>query len=205
MLSPATRARIYRFGNFAMAQPQQTLTLDGEGVQLGGRASGLPVLAASLLVWPNASGSTPWLPIDAARDRATRAREMLDEAGWPGGYNEDRLHRLPPILIRRGAEHFARRLLAAERDVSAMRTIGSIHDFVWLLALLEARCTNPAHAPMTMHLLTANLFTLADTASLPELLISRTISSDLSGFLETDRPANSHSTRSTPQTKGTDQ
>ncbi|WP_313433561.1 hypothetical protein [Novosphingobium sp.] len=82
-----------------MALPQQTLTLDGDGVTLGGRASGLPVLATPLQVSPDASGSTPWLPIDGARDRATRAREMLDEAGWPGGYNEDRLHRLPPILI----------------------------------------------------------------------------------------------------------
>lgn len=46
---------------------------------------------------------------------------------------------------------------------------------------------------------------LAGMASLPELLISRTIPSDLSGFLESDRPANSHFTRSTLQTKGTDQ
>ncbi|MFK4872897.1 alpha/beta hydrolase [Novosphingobium sp. ZW T3_23] len=114
----------------------------------------LLVLATPLLAWPDASGSTPWLPTDAARGRAALARKMLDEAGWPGGYNEDRLHRLPPVLIltaevdpfRRGAEHFARRLLAAEGDVSALRTIGSIHDFVWLPDLLDARCTKPAHA-----------------------------------------------------------
>lgn len=70
MLSPATPTRIYRFGNFAMALPQQTLTLDGEGVKLGGRASGL------LAVLVEAEGRL--VP-----------RETLLEAVWPGQAIDD--------------------------------------------------------------------------------------------------------------------
>jgi acetyl esterase/lipase len=43
------------------------------------------------------------------------------------------------------AESFARRLMAAEIEVSASRNLGTIHDFAWLPDLLHARGTIDAH------------------------------------------------------------
>ncbi len=53
---------------------------------------------------------------------------------------------LPPILLltadvdpfRDGAEALARRLVAAGADVTALRALGTIHDFTWLPALTDS-------------------------------------------------------------------
>lgn len=117
-------------------------------------ALSLLILATPMLAWPDGVSATPWLSSEAAQDRAVVAQGMLDGSGWPIEYRDDRLQRLPPLLIltaevdpfRGGAELFARRMMAADLEVSTVQMLGSIHDFVWLPDLLDARCTKAAHA-----------------------------------------------------------
>jgi acetyl esterase len=67
---------------------------------------------------------------------------------------------LPPALIivdendvlRDEGEAYARKLQMAEVPVTAMRTLGTVHDFVMLNALAETPATRGAIALATMQL-----------------------------------------------------
>lgn len=157
----------------AMADP--TLGLDAAHVALGGDDLGalaalsfassprlapgaiaLLIMATPVLGMADSADDAPWPPprhIDRAQ---TIAAGWMLEAGWRGELPPDRLERLPPTLLitaeadpfRDGAERLARRMMGAECDLSAMRMLGTIHDFTWLPELLDARATQDAHALM---------------------------------------------------------
>lgn len=118
------------------------------------RASGqrrplLLVLATPVLDRPVPGYCTEWLPTGEAVAQADMAAPLLDDDGWPAHYSRPRLQRMPPTVLitaemdpfRDGAEAFARRLMAAEMEVSASRLLGTIHDFTWLPGLVDACAT----------------------------------------------------------------
>jgi acetyl esterase len=82
-----------------------------------------------------------------AEARARSALRLAGPDGWPADQPRGRLRRLPPILLltaevdpfRDAAEAFARKMMAAEHEISATRSLGMIHDFSWLPPLLSAR------------------------------------------------------------------
>ena len=100
-----------------------------------------------------ASGVSPWLDGAAFTRLAT---EILGVDGWAGlsplGLSLEKLRRLPPALIVTadgdpagpGGEALARRLMLAEIECSAVRLLGTIHDFFWLDALADTAPTQTA-------------------------------------------------------------
>ncbi|WP_206240418.1 alpha/beta hydrolase fold domain-containing protein [Novosphingobium terrae] len=115
----------------------------------GHRRPILIVLATPLLDPPAAGYCTEWLPTTEAIAQAEIAAPLLDPDGWPARFARPRLQRMPPTVLitaemdpfRDGAEAFARRLMAAEMEVSASRLLGTIHDFTWLPGLVDACAT----------------------------------------------------------------
>nr|WP_246352210.1 alpha/beta hydrolase fold domain-containing protein [Sphingomonas xinjiangensis] len=95
----------------------------------------LLILATPILGAPTDVPGTAWLPEERAAMLAACAHPVA-----PGANS------LPPILIltaeadpfRDAAEALARRLMIQGSEVSAVRTIGTIHDFTWLPPLRDA-------------------------------------------------------------------
>jgi acetyl esterase len=144
-------------GGVELDQSRLTFAGDGLGALAALASAGSACLGAcrpSLLVLitpvfgPPADGFfTQRLSGAAADARARSAIRLAGPSGWPADRPRDRLRRLPPILLltaeidpfRDGAEDFARKLMAAEHEISASRSLGMISDFFWLPSLLYAR------------------------------------------------------------------
>ena len=144
----------------------------GRGIALAGDGTGgtmAAILAAQppeadirllLLLHPitgdcsSETGVSAW--IDGERIARLTA-QPLGTAGWAGLSPLDlpleKLRRLPPTVIITadgdpagpGGEALARRLMLAEIDCSAVRLIGTIHDFFWLDALADTAPTLAAN------------------------------------------------------------
>jgi acetyl esterase len=99
----------------------------------------LLVMATPVLGAPSATPGTAWLPESRAIKLAEAAMRVSDPAGLP-------THGLPPVLMltaeadpfRERAEALARRFMAEGLEVSAIRVLGTIHDFTWLPPLRDA-------------------------------------------------------------------
>ncbi|UYY59971.1 alpha/beta hydrolase [Sphingomonas sp. S2-65] len=95
----------------------------------------LLILATPILGPRTDVSGTAWLTAERAAMLAAYAEPIAADANI-----------LPPILVltaeadpfRDAAEALARRLMADGADVSAIRTIGTIHDFTWLPPLRDA-------------------------------------------------------------------
>ncbi|TWB43066.1 alpha/beta hydrolase [Nitrospirillum viridazoti] len=100
--------------------------------------------------------SSPWL--DHCDLPSLMAQAFPGQPSWTGlsplDLSSDRLRRLPSTLIltaeadlaREGGEALARRLMRAEVDASALRLMGTIHDFFWLDGLADTTPTLSALA-----------------------------------------------------------
>lgn len=118
-----------------------------------GHRPALLILATPVLDEPAEGFGTAWL---STRD-AQAAKLPPGDEGWPAHYPHERLRRMPPTVLvtadmdpfRDGAEAFARRLMAADVEVAASRTLGTIHDFTWLPGLAHACGTLGAHDVIT--------------------------------------------------------
>ena len=112
----------------------------------GSRAS-LLVLITPVFGPPAGGFGTHRMNETAADACARSGLTLTGPVGWPADRSRDWLRRLPPILLltaeidpfRDGAEHFARRMMATEHEISAHRSLGMIHDFSWLPPLVHAR------------------------------------------------------------------
>ena len=106
----------------------------------------LLILATPILSPPSDLPVNAWLAADQAKFLATQRTSI-----------EPALARcnptaLPPMLIltaeadpfRDGAETQAKRLMAAGADVTALRVVGTIHDFTWLPALIGSPASTGA-------------------------------------------------------------
>lgn len=122
-----------------------TALVGGKG-HAGHRAA-LLILTTPMLDEPAAGFDTAWLSTGQAQAHAASAASLVAHAGgWPAHYPRERLRRMPPTVLitadmdpyRDGAEAFARRLMAAEVEVSASRTLGTVHDFTWLPGLMHS-------------------------------------------------------------------
>ncbi|MEA1674712.1 alpha/beta hydrolase fold domain-containing protein [Nitrospirillum sp. BR 11163] len=100
--------------------------------------------------------SSPWL--DHCDLPALMAQAFPGQPAWAGLSPLDlpleRLRRLPPTLIltaeadlaREGGEALAHRLMRADVETSALRLMGTIHDFFWLEGLADTAPTLSALA-----------------------------------------------------------